>query len=167
MLNQSSGCRWISTSLIMNYLGNKKILEEYKTAFLCSKSIPAEIILPAYDWAKDQRKQGNCIVCGNHSAIEKDVFEILLRGKQPLILMLARGMQTRFSKDIKEALDENRLLIISFFDEKITRVTTDTAKKRNQEMISMCSKIVVAYATPNGQLDSLLKNINYLSLDTF
>jgi len=149
----------------MNYLGNKKILEEYKTAFLCSKSIPAEIILPAYDWAKDQRKQGNCIVCGNHSVIEKDVFEILLRGKQPLILMLARGMKKRFSADIQKALEQNRLLIISSFDEKITRVTIDTAKKRNQEMISMCSKILVAYATPNGQLDSLLTNINYHNQD--
>ena len=149
----------------MEYLGNKELLSEDSTAFLCSRRFPAQIILRSYDWAKEQREQGNCIMCGNHSAIEKDVFEILLRGKQPLILMLARGMQTRFSKDIKKALEQNRLLIISSFDENITRVTRDTAKKRNQEMISMCSKIVVAYATPNGQLDSLLKNIKYHNLN--
>ena len=77
----------------MKFIGNKDILNLEKTAFLCSRKVPAEIILKSCDWAKRQRENGNCIVCGNHSQTEKDVFEILLKGKQPLILVLARSMK--------------------------------------------------------------------------
>jgi len=145
----------------MNLIGNKDILNLEKTAFLCSRKVPAEIILKSYDWAKRQRENGNCIVCGNHSQIEKDVFEILLKGKQPLILILARGLKKRTDPEITDALNKNRLLIISPFEKAITRITRKTAEIRNKLIIEMSNKIVVAYKTPKGQLDNLLKNIDY------
>ena len=141
----------------MTYKGNIKILDLYKTAFLCSQKCPAEIILKSYDWAKEQREQGNCIVCGNHSQIEKDVFEILLKGKQPLILILARGMKTTWEPEIEKAVNAERLLIISPFKKEIKRVTRKTAKVRNEKIIDISNKIVVGYKTENGQLDKLLK----------
>jgi hypothetical protein len=61
----------------MNFIGKKDILNLEKTAFLCSRKVPAEIVLKSYDWAKQQREKSICIVCGNHSQIEKDVFKIL------------------------------------------------------------------------------------------
>lgn len=61
----------------MEYLGNKDILKHPKTGFLCSKKCPTKVVLKSYEWAKKQRAEGNCGVCGNHSQIEKDVFEIL------------------------------------------------------------------------------------------
>ncbi len=145
----------------MNFIGNKEILKLEKTAFLCSRKVPAGIILKSYDWAKEQREKGFCIVCGNHSQIEKDVFEILLRGKQPLILVLARGMKTRFEPPVKKAAAENRLLIISPFEKEVTRITRETAEIRNKYIIEISDKITIAYKMPNGQLDSLLKNIRY------
>jgi len=145
----------------MEYLGNNRILELYKTAFLCSRKVPAQIILKSYDWAKEQRKAGNCIVCGNHSQIEKDVFKILINGKQPLILVLARSLKTRWEAEIKKALSENRLLIISPFEEETKRITRKTAKVRNKYTIEISDRIMVAYKTQNGQLDRLLKNVEY------
>ncbi len=112
----------------MNHKGNIKILDLHKTAFLCSQKCSAEIVLKSYDWAKKQRMKGNCIICGNHSQIEKDVFEILLKGKQPLILVLARGMKTRWETAIEKAVNENRLLVISPFKKEIKRVTRETAE---------------------------------------
>ena len=145
----------------MNFIGNKEILKLKKTAFLCSKKVPAGIVLKSNDWAKEQREKDVCIVCGNHSQIEKDVFEILLRGKQPLILVLARGMKTRFEPPVKKAAAENRLLIISPFEKEVTRITRETAEIRNKYIIEISDKITIAYKMPNGQLDSLLKNIRY------
>ena len=80
-------------------------------------------MLKSYDWAKEQRKKGICVVCGNHSQIEKDVFEILLKGKQPLILVLARSMKKRIEPTIKEAIENDRLLIISPFGKETKRIT--------------------------------------------
>ncbi len=95
----------------MQYIGNKELLKLPKTAFLCSQKVPAEIVLKSYDWAKQQRTEGNCIVCGNQSQIEKDVIEILLRGTQPIIIIIARNMKKRWQPEIQQALQENRLLI--------------------------------------------------------
>jgi len=145
----------------MTFLGNKDILDLNKTAFLCSRKVPAEIVLKSYDWAKEQRKKGVCVVCSNHSQIEKDVFQILLKGKQPLILVLARSMKKRLEPIIKEAVENNRLLIISPFDKEIKRITRETAEIRNKYIIEISNKITVAYKTPKGQLNKLLKNIEY------
>jgi predicted Rossmann fold nucleotide-binding protein DprA/Smf involved in DNA uptake len=141
----------------MVYLGNKDILKIQKTGFLCSRKCPAEIVLKSYEWAKHQRIEGNCIVCGNHSQIEKDVFEILLRGNQPLILVLARGMKKRWDILIHKALKENRLLIISLFPEKENRVTHQLAEKRNRFIFDLCEKTHIPYAQPNGLLEKLIK----------
>ncbi len=142
-------------------LGNESLLTMKKTAFLCSQKIPASAVLKCYDWAIAQKKAGNCVVCGNHSIIEKDVFEILLKGKQPLILMLARGMKSRWEPRVAKAIKDNRLLVISPFDKKITRTTRDTAFERNSEIINLSDHVCIGYATPGGQLDTLIKDINY------
>lgn len=107
----------------------------------------------SYDWAKEQREKGNCIVCGNHSQIEKDVFEILLKGIQPLILVLARGMKTRWEHGIEKAVNEKRLLVVSPFKIESKGVSCETAIKRNEKIIEICNKIIVGYKSKNGQLE--------------
>ena len=148
----------------MHYWGNKKILKLNKTAFLCSQKCPAEVVLKSYDWAKEQRKQGNCIICGNHSQIEKDVFEILLKGKQPLILVLPRSLKKRWEPEILNAINQNRLLVISPFSEGHSRITRENAIQKNKTIISLGNDIVVGYKTKNGQLDNLLKHSVYEQL---
>lgn len=142
----------------MEYLGNQEILKHYKTAFLCSQKCPAEIVLNSYDWAKEQRKQGTCVVCGNHSQIEKDVFDILLKGNQPLILVLARGMKSQWSSPIMSALNNGRLLVVSPFEKSVKRVTRATAEFRNKYMIELAQKVHAAYAANGGMLERLLSN---------
>ena len=116
----------------MKYLGNKEIIKVHKIAFLCSQKCPADIILKSLDWARDKKDKGECVISGFHSRIEKDMFDILLKGTQPLIMMLARGMKKRWPKEIKNALEQDRLLIMSAFDKTVTRITRETAIKKKQ-----------------------------------
>lgn len=74
--------------MIYDSIGNKSILKLPKIAFLCSRQVPAPVILKCYDWAIEQRDAGNCIISGFHSVIEKDVLHYLLKGKQPKLLHL-------------------------------------------------------------------------------
>ena len=90
----------------MKYLGNRDLLKLRKTGFLCSRKCPANVVLKSYNWAKQQRSEGHCIVCGNHSKIEKDVFDILLKGAQPLILVLGRSLYKRKAPEINQALND-------------------------------------------------------------
>jgi Zn ribbon nucleic-acid-binding protein len=102
----------------MEYWGNEDLLKEHKTAFLCSRKLPASAIINSYDWAKEQREAGTCVVCGYHSQVEKDVFDILLKGQQPLILVLARGMKSRWRAAEHYAVAVKRLLVISPFEKR-------------------------------------------------
>ena len=149
----------------METLGNKDILNLLKTGFLSSQKCPAEIVLKSYDWAKKQREIGNCIICGNHSQIEKDVFEILLKGSQPLILVLARGMKSRWEPAFEEAVKQDRLLVISPFDKHVNRVTRDNAKIRNQKIIEISDELVIGYASKGGMLEELIDGRNYIQLN--
>ncbi len=140
----------------MNYLGNKDILKLKKAAFLCSRKCPAEVVLKSYDWAKEQREQGNCIVCGNHSQIEKDVFGLLLKGSQPLILVLARSMKKKWEPEILKEVNKGRLLIISPFENIHPRITKETAEMRNRYMIEMADELKIAYTQKGGMLEKLI-----------
>lgn len=142
----------------MEYFGNREILNQYKIGFLCSRKVPANIILQTYDWAIKQRNENICVVSGFHSKIEKDVFDILVKGTQPIVLVIARGMLKRFDKILLNLIDENRLLIISPFDSKITRSTSRTAKKRNQLIAEISDKIFIPFAKEGGNIDQIKTN---------
>ena len=106
---------------IEHYTGNPELLKLPKTAFLCSRKVPASIVLKCYDWAIQQREQGNCVISGFHSQIEKDVLHYLLKGKQPIILALARGLKEKLEPVFEKPLEQGRLLIISPFEKSLSQ----------------------------------------------
>jgi predicted Rossmann fold nucleotide-binding protein DprA/Smf involved in DNA uptake len=152
---------------VVDHIGNIELLKQQKTAFLCSRKIPASIVLKCYDWAISQRESGNCIVGGFHSKIEKDVLHYLLKGSQPIIIAMARGLKQHIETALKSELDKGRLLIISPFDVKIDRVTAKTAMIRNQLIIELADELVFGFVKNGGNLEKLInktnKNIRYLS----
>ena len=143
----------------LKLFGNKRLIDKYKTAFLCSRKCHSDIILKSLDWAKGKKDKGECVISGFHSQIEKDVFNIMLKGNQPIILVLARGMKKRWPADIKEAIENNRLLIISPFNESVKYITQETANKRNEIMADLADEIFLAYYTKGGNLHNLIKSI--------
>lgn len=145
---------------IKEWLGKSKILELPKTAFLCSRKISAQSVLKCYDWAIEQREEGSCVISGFHSPIEKDVFKYLAKGNQPIILALPRGLKKRWEPDIKQLLDQNRLLIVTPFDKSVTRVTKETSSKRNEMMLELADEVMVGYMNPTGGINKLIKNSN-------
>ena len=141
----------------MEYFGNKDLLKQSKTAFLCSRSIPASAVLKCYDWAIAQREAGNCVISGFHSQLEKDVFHYLLKGNQPIIIALARGLKEKIEPELIKPLEQGRILIISPFEKSVKRVTEQTAEIRNKMMIELADNITIGYASEGGKLESILK----------
>jgi predicted Rossmann fold nucleotide-binding protein DprA/Smf involved in DNA uptake len=154
--------------MIQGNIGNIELLHLKKTAFLCSRQIPASTVLKCYDWAIEQREAGNCIISGFHSTIEKDVLHYLLKGKQPIIIALARGLKEKVEPIFEEPLAQGRLLFITPFQKEVKRVTTHTASIRNKMMMELADQITVGYASKEGQLSKLLTNtqkqIQYLNV---
>lgn len=148
-----------SVPQILDYIGNIGLLKCPKVAFLCSAKCSAEIILKAYDWATEQREKGTCVISGFRSKIEKDVFHYLLKGNQPIILALARGLKQKYGNGVMKALSQNRLLVISPFPKTVKWVTKENANKRNRMMAELADEIFVAYASKGGNVEELVSEM--------
>ena len=143
--------------MIAASLGNIELLTLHKTSFLCSRKVPASIVLKCYDWAIEQREAGNCIISGFHSQLEKDVLHYLLKGKQPIIIALARGLKQKIEPALQKHFEEGRLLIVTPFGKEVKRVTEETAAVRNKMMIDMADEIVIGFAGEGGGVSKLLQ----------
>ena len=97
----------------IQYRGNIELLQLPKTAFLSSRNISPPSVMACYDWATQQRSAGRCIISGFHSQIEKDVLHFLLKGTQPVIMVLGRSLYKKLPEELIKPLEENRLLIVS------------------------------------------------------
>lgn len=146
---------------VIDSQGNNQLLDLHKTAFLCSREVPATIVLKCYDWAIAQREAGTCVISAFHSTLEKDVLAYLLKGSQPVIVALARGMKGRIEPDFKKPLEQGRLLIVTPFEHKHKRVTTQLALIRNAFMAELADEIVVGYAKPGGNIDRLIQQLGH------
>ena len=81
----------------------------------------------------------------------------MLKGKQPLIMVLPRCLKKHWELEIPEAVQANRLLIVSPFDSTVTRITRETAQIKNETIIAPADEIVAGYIEKGGQLEDLLK----------
>jgi hypothetical protein len=140
----------------MEFRGNETKWALPKTAFLCSRKVPAAQVLKCYDWAIAMREAGKCVMLGAHSPLEKDVLHYLLKGTQPVVLVLARSMKKKLEPALDAEVRKGRLLVVSPFPEQVTRVTAATAIERNRFMLAHAQEVVVGHATPDGSLARLL-----------
>lgn len=141
-------------------LGNTDALNTPKTAFFCSANTPGSAILPAHDAARDLRDSGTTVISGFHSTIEKECLQILLRGKQPIIICPGRAIQTaRISGDLRAAFDAGRLLFLSPFASTPKRVTKESAALRNELVAALADDAFIAHASPGGETARLLEKL--------
>lgn len=123
------------------YLGNIDLLKRKKWGFLASRKVASNEVLLCYDWATERSKSGDCVVSGFSSKLEKDVLHFLLKGNQPIIMVLARQMYKVVPRDLKEALEQNRLLIIS--TSNAARQSRATALARNKYVCDIADEAFI------------------------
>lgn len=92
------------------------------------------------------------MISGFHSALERDVLDILLRGSQPIVLAAARGLPKRYPAAVKQAIDNGRLLVISPFPDSVRRITADTSRIRNEFMLAIADRVVIGHMSQDGVL---------------
>lgn len=139
----------------VQYFGNKELLKLNKTAFLASSTISSDTVLRCYDWAAEKRNQGECVVSGFSSKLEQDVLHFLLKGTQPIIIVLARRMYKTIPEELRKPLTENRLLIISV--STAVRQSKATALIRNHYVCEMADELLFVGVTEQSTLYILKK----------
>ena len=138
----------------LQMIGNAALLDlSDKVAFLSSRRISAADVLKCYEWAEKIRDTETCVISGFQSPLEKDVLKFLLRGKVPIILVLARSLWKTIPEELRDPVDLGRLLIVS--PVSATRASVATATARNRWILAHATSVVYGSLDPHGTLSKI------------
>jgi hypothetical protein len=136
--------------------GNASLLEAPVDALLCSKACPGSKIVEAMDLAQRWRAENRAVIGGFHTPVEKECLRIFLRGRQPIVICTARGIDPfQLPKEWCTKFQRNELLLVSCFDHIVRRPTRKTAEIRTRLVLDLASHHRIIYAAPGGLLESL------------
>ena len=146
-------------------IGNPEILALSKTALFCSMRCPGDAVIKAMDQARKWRDKGRCIISGFHSPIEKECLHILLRGRQPVIICPARGIENmRIPVIWRSAITKGRVLMVSMFPASERRMTAKLSTQRNQMVAALADAIHFIHVSPGGRMAQLFKRVSQMAL---
>ena len=121
-------------------------------ALFCSRKCPGELILKTHDLAQTFKERGIPTIGGYHSPIEQECLRVLLRGVQPILLCPARSIENiRLRRTWRDALAEERLLMLSTFESQHRRSTAALANRRNAFVAALADKICIAHAAEDSK----------------
>lgn len=138
----------------MKAIGDLNNLNQNLLGIMCSQSCPGDLVLKGFDAAKQIRDQSTAVVSGFHSSMEKDVFEILLRGSQPIIHCLAKVIETyRIPQNLLPRVESGKLTIIApDFPIAEKRITKNTSEMCNKLVMDICDQVLIIHAHEGGNL---------------
>ena len=142
-------------------IGTMQTLAAHKVGLFCSVRCPGDAILGAYDAARKLRDEGATVISGFHSPVEKECLRILLRGKQPIIICLARALEKiRLPVAWRGAVEAGRLLLLSPFEHRPRRPTTESAQRRNEIVAALADEVLIIHAESGGSVDRISKMVD-------
>ena len=145
-------------------IGNPKILGKHKIGLFCSARCPEDAIVNAQMAARKFCQEEATMVSGFHSPTEKQCLRILLEGKQPIIICLARSLaRIRLPSEWQTAIDSGRLLLLSRF-ERSRRADKETARRRNELVAALADEVLIVHAEPGGAVERISRLIDRWNL---
>jgi predicted Rossmann fold nucleotide-binding protein DprA/Smf involved in DNA uptake len=136
----------------LQIVGPAELLAARKVALFCSARTPGGAILRAHDAARRMRDEGVTVISGFQSPIEKECLQILLRGKQSIIICPGRAIESmRIPTACRAAFGADRILFLSPFNRQPRRVTKESALQRNEVVAALADEAFVAHIAPGGQ----------------
>lgn len=140
--------------------GSPGLLQDKPVALLCSVKCPGNVILKTYDLARTLRDAGITVISGFHSPMERECLDLLLRGKQPVIVCAARRLtSSRLLAKFAIPVKEGRLLFLSPFGPKVRRITAETAAARNEVVAALADRVFVPYAGGASKTEALCRKV--------
>ncbi|HEX8830972.1 MAG TPA: hypothetical protein VF705_07400 [Longimicrobium sp.] len=144
----------------LSLLGNPALLEQPLIGLLCSRRVPVALEEHALAWARSARDLRFPVVGGFLAPVERRCLEILLQGRQPVVVCLARGLAaTRIPVRWRAPLERGRLLLATPFADDVVQLSAAGAELRNRVVATLARQLVVPHATPGGQLIRLVRGV--------
>ena len=139
--------------------GTLRLLEGALLGFFCSVRAPGDVLVKTYDLARALRGRSVTVIGGFQSPMEKEFLDLLLRGAAGAVVCPARGLGVmRLPRAWRGPLGDDRLLVLSFFDEAVRRPTAAIAARRNACVAALADRLLVAHAAPGGRTERLCRD---------
>ena len=137
----------------MDLSGNKDLLDRYLVAFFASRKTPEDVVPKALRWAEMICQTDKVVISGFHSPLEKQVLQVLLEHKHPVILALGRSIYKRIPKEYEQPLAEDRMLIVNISN--ASRQGWWTSQHRNFTIAHWADECIMAGVHQGSTLDVL------------
>lgn len=124
-------------------------------AVFCAQRCPDTLHAVAQQTAQALRDSGSATISGFFTPLESQMFDILLRGTQPVIRVEVRGLESYpLPNQFKRPLDKGRLLILSPYPGR-RKPDKELAEERNRIAAALAGRLLVIHAEPGGKLERL------------
>lgn len=135
-------------------IGDFAVLDQPLLGFCCSSKCPGDVILQIYDLARALRDAMIPVIGGFHSPMEKECLDLLLRGRQPIVICPARNVERmRVSKELRASVAMGRVLVVSPFGRRHCRITVQLAECRNLFAAALATEIFVGHAETQSKTE--------------
>lgn len=149
-------------------LGDRSILDHDCLGLICSIKCPGSVILRTFDTVREIRGAGVVFAGGFHSPMEKECLDFLLRGRQPVVICLARyPKRSGLPRHWQTAIDNRQLLLLSSFGPRTKRTSRQAAFERNCLVATMSTAILVPYASSGGMAELVVNKCLEASFEVF
>ena len=141
-------------------IGNEVLLNNHLIAVFCSAKCPGSIILKTYEYMKQLKDENTAVISGFHSPIEHECLNILMNRMIPVILSPARSIENmRINKKYTGLLAKRRMLIVSPFNVKHKRISSERSKQRNEFITDIADEVFIPFAASRSKTEELCKEL--------
>lgn len=135
--------------------GNISLLDRHCFGFLAGSKIAALSVFPTLDWASEIAvREDIAVVSGFHSQLERQVLDLLLKGKCGIICVLARSLYAKIPGEFQSAFTGGRIIFVS--EERQIRPTKNSAYRRNQLVVSLSDELVIPQISSKSSLHPII-----------
>lgn len=132
---------------------------------LGSGKVLPSVSIPTYDLAVALRSQGDRLIGGFHTSLERECLEILLRGSVPVTIIPARTFIAESGRlysgtlwtAVRAGLTDGRVTIETPPGMVGSRSTKQNAAIRNRILLERASSVLLLYASPGGETDRMVR----------
>lgn len=141
-------------------IGRPGLLRQPLIAWFSSGRLPTDLVIPALEMGRRLREDGVAVASGFHSPVERQVLDVLIRGRQPVVVCPARALEgARLPVQWRCALHEGRMLILSTQGSRVRRPSVRSAAERNAMVAALAERVFIASASPGGRLHSVAREV--------
>ena len=141
-------------------LGNLDLLCNETLALFCSARCPGSLILKFYDALRALRDEGQTVISGFHSPLEREGLLTLMQGQGGIVICPARSIDTmRVPVGWHQVVSDKRLLVLSPFAAHEERITARLATRRNEFVAAIADRALIVYAEPASRTAELARTI--------